>query len=165
MPVGAGLPTRPVSELHRRRHAALITDPPRGLEDGHHAAAVSDWSNEAEALLLRRETRVRVHEAIARLPSSHREVLLLRDLEELSTSETAALVGVSEAAVKIRLHRARQALRSLIEADLERPRPLPAAVPGRDPGVVAAARPPARMSSRHAHWARPGGPRLVGATS
>jgi len=60
-------------------------------------------------------TRAIVREAIDRLPDSYRAVLLLRDIEELSTEETAQSLGVTANAVKIRLHRARQALRGLLE--------------------------------------------------
>ena len=49
------------------------------------------------------------------LPESYRTVLLLRDIEELDTAETAQLLGVSENVVKVRLHRARQALRTLLD--------------------------------------------------
>jgi RNA polymerase sigma-70 factor (ECF subfamily) len=45
-------------------------------------------------------------------------VLLLRDIEELDTDETADLLGITPNAVKIRLHRARQALRTLLEQEL-----------------------------------------------
>jgi RNA polymerase sigma-70 factor (ECF subfamily) len=51
-------------------------------------------------------------------PESYRVVLLLRDIEELSTEETAAMLGVSDNAVKIRLHRARQALATLLQREL-----------------------------------------------
>jgi RNA polymerase sigma-70 factor (ECF subfamily) len=64
--------------------------------------------------LLARETRERVRAAIARLPESSRTVLLLRDIEELDTAEVARLLGITTAAVKTRLHRARQALRTLL---------------------------------------------------
>ena len=42
-------------------------------------------------------------------------VLLLRDIEELDTEEAAQMIGISSNAVKIRLHRARQALRTLLD--------------------------------------------------
>ena len=48
--------------------------------------------------------------AIAELPESYRTVLLLRDIEERSTREAADLLGITENALKLRLHRARQAL-------------------------------------------------------
>jgi RNA polymerase sigma-70 factor (ECF subfamily) len=52
------------------------------------------------------------------LPASYREVLKLRDIDELDTEETAELLCVSTNAVKVRLHRARQALRGLLEQEL-----------------------------------------------
>ena len=61
------------------------------------------------------ELRKLVRDSIERLPETYRTVLVLRDLEELSTEETAAMLGASPNAVKIRLHRARQALRGLLD--------------------------------------------------
>ena len=52
---------------------------------------------------------------IDRLPDSYRTVLLLRDIEDLDTAETASVLAIAEGAVKVRLHRARQALRALLE--------------------------------------------------
>src|SRR5207249_400700 len=73
------------------------------------------------------ELRQRVRAAIDQLPASYRQILLLRDIEQLDTEQTARLLGESVANVKTRLHRARQALRTslepLFEAPLERPRP------------------------------------------
>ena len=57
--------------------------------------------------------------SIDQLPESYRTVLLLRDIEELDTQETARLLELSPNAVKIRLHRARQALRGLLAPHLE----------------------------------------------
>ena len=51
---------------------------------------------------------------IDRLPETHPTVLLLRDIEELDTEETASALDITPNAVKIRLHRARQALRTLL---------------------------------------------------
>ncbi len=56
-----------------------------------------------------------VREGIGQLPETYRLVMLLRDIEGLDTKETAQLLGVSANAVKIRLHRARQALRELLD--------------------------------------------------
>lgn len=66
------------------------------------------------------ELRTRVRDCIEHLPEPHRTVLVLRDLEEHDTAETAARLGVTVNAVKIRLHRARQALRRrMVGARLE----------------------------------------------
>jgi RNA polymerase sigma-70 factor (ECF subfamily) len=61
-----------------------------------------------------------VRAAIDRLPASYRTVLLLRDIEELSTEETAQALGVTSNTVKIRLHRARQALLKLLTPSMVR---------------------------------------------
>lgn len=53
-----------------------------------------------------------VRRCIEALPEPHRSVLLLRELEQRNTAETAARLGITVNAVKIRLHRARHALRS-----------------------------------------------------
>ena len=61
------------------------------------------------------ERRQLVRDAIDRLPDSYRQILLLRDIEGLDTSETARLLNCSESNVKTRLHRARQALKTLLD--------------------------------------------------
>jgi RNA polymerase sigma-70 factor (ECF subfamily) len=93
---------------------------PAFIEDGHHVEQFSEWSLPADAKMLRHETRVRVRAAIERLPCSYRTVLLLRDIEELSTDEAADALGVNPNVVKIRLHRARQALLKLLEPHMRR---------------------------------------------
>jgi RNA polymerase sigma-70 factor (ECF subfamily) len=93
---------------------------PRFLEDGHHAQRPAEWPEPADALLERKEVREHVRSCIDRLPESYRTVLLLRDIEELDTSETARLLGIAENSVKVRLHRARQALRTLLEPRFRR---------------------------------------------
>ena len=59
-----------------------------------------------------------VHEKISRLSEDFRNVLLLRDIQQVSTAEAAKELDVSQTAVKTRLHRARQALRQLLEEEL-----------------------------------------------
>lgn len=56
-----------------------------------------------------------VHEAIAKLPEDYRMVITLRDIEEMSTIEVAQVLDISEGAVRVRLHRARQAMRKLLD--------------------------------------------------
>jgi RNA polymerase sigma-70 factor (ECF subfamily) len=88
---------------------------PRFLEDGHQVESSASWNEPADKVLERAEIRELVRSSIDRLPESYRVVLTLRDLEELSTEETAQLLEISPNAVKVRLHRARQALRTLID--------------------------------------------------
>jgi len=88
---------------------------PTFRDDGHSTVAFRAWDDGADERLVRRETREAVRAAIDRLPETYRTVLMLRDIEELDTREVAELLGVTSNAVKIRLHRARQALRELLD--------------------------------------------------
>ena len=107
----------------RRKPEESIEDLlPQFQADGHQVRhPTPEWEGSAETLLARKETRSIVRKAIDRLPDSYRAVLLLRDIEELSTEEAARSLGVTENAVKIRLHRARQALRGLLEPHFRGP--------------------------------------------
>ncbi len=87
---------------------------PRFLEDGHRADPAGAWSKSDDAVALH-ETREIVRRSIDQLPEIYRTVLLLRDIEEINTEETARLLGINANAVKTRLHRARQALRELLD--------------------------------------------------
>jgi RNA polymerase sigma-70 factor (ECF subfamily) len=58
-----------------------------------------------------------VRACIQQLPDNYREVLILRDIEELSTEETAKMLSMTQTAVKVRLHRARQALSTLLRKE------------------------------------------------
>lgn len=95
----------------RRRHPEEPIEPflPTFTDGGHHTRGVRAW-HASEAALDAQETRVAVRAAIAGLPESYRTVLLLRDIEEYTTHDVAMLMGVTTNAVKVRLHRARQAL-------------------------------------------------------
>ena len=86
--------------------------------DGEHREPIHPWVEPCEANLERQELQDLVHAAIARLPEDYRVILSLRDLEGLDTKETAHLLGISVDAVKTRLHRARQALRTLLDPHL-----------------------------------------------
>lgn len=107
----------------RRRPARSIEDfLPGFLEDGHQARPASPWKPTPEPGIQSSELRTLVRGAIDQLPDMHRVVLLLRDIEELDTQQTALYLGISESAVKTRLHRARQALREILDPAMrERP--------------------------------------------
>jgi RNA polymerase sigma-70 factor (ECF subfamily) len=68
-----------------------------------------------QEILENAELRARVTAGIDELPDSYRIVLQLRDIEGYTTGEVAALLKISEANVKVRLHRARAALKKLLE--------------------------------------------------
>ena len=63
----------------------------------------------------KKESQQIIRSKIESLPESYRNVLILRDIEELDTETVAVMLEVSPGAVKVRLHRARQALRALLE--------------------------------------------------
>ena len=73
----------------------------------------SDVCTESE--VIRREQISAVHTAIAKLPEEQREVIVLRELEGMSYTEIAAILGINEGTVKSRISRARQALKIFLE--------------------------------------------------
>jgi RNA polymerase sigma-70 factor (ECF subfamily) len=101
----------------RQRH------PERSIEDllphftdgEHQIDPPAPWKDTSEAILHQKESRELVTRSIDQLPETYRTVLVLRDIEGLDTEETAELLGTSAGVVKTRLHRARQALRTLLD--------------------------------------------------
>jgi len=84
-----------------------------------HAHPVGAWSANPEEAVLQRERREVLRNELATLPTEYRTVVALRDLQGLSSEEAAEILGISPAAVKSRLHRARLALRGKLAAHLE----------------------------------------------
>lgn len=102
----------------KRRPEESIDDLlPTFQADGHQTTESRDWS---DAIFERKETAAMVRLAIAQLPDLYRVVLTLRDIEERDTMETAAALGTTTTVVKVRLHRARQALRTLLDREFQR---------------------------------------------
>jgi RNA polymerase sigma-70 factor (ECF subfamily) len=99
----------------RRRTVSLDDLLPAFDEHGRRGRPVSPRVSAAENQLVSAETRAQVRACIDRLPDPYRTVLVLRDIEEFDTDQTAARLDSTPGAVKTRLHRARQALRSLLE--------------------------------------------------
>jgi len=83
--------------------------------DGHRAGdrtyLLADWSQNPEEELLAGERRQALEQAIDSLPDHYRAVLVLRDVEDLSNEEVAAILAEPVSSVKSRLHRARMVLR------------------------------------------------------
>ncbi len=71
----------------------------------------TDWKPNPEQLLAQSELKTILDNAARALPTTFRTVFFLRDVEGLSTAETAELLGLTESAVKARLFRARLQLR------------------------------------------------------
>jgi RNA polymerase sigma-70 factor (ECF subfamily) len=98
----------------RKPEQSIETLLPAFLDDGHHEERFKSWDEPIDKIMERKEARDLVRRQIDALPESYRTVLVLRDIEGLDTEETANMLGLSVNATKIRLHRARQALRSLL---------------------------------------------------
>lgn len=83
------------------------------------SALLREWREVPSEALERKEVREILQEAIRNLPPIYREVLLLRDVEELSIEETAAALTISTATVKVRLHRARMMMQKQLAPQLK----------------------------------------------
>ncbi len=93
---------------------------PNFLEDGHMTNLAAPWRKAGEDEVEIAQLRGLLLQKAQQLPDSFRNVLLLRDIEGLDTEEAAQLLEISTAAVKTRLHRARLALRELLDPHLRR---------------------------------------------
>jgi RNA polymerase sigma-70 factor, ECF subfamily len=102
----------------RRKPMRAIEDLlPRFNEVGHVANRGPNLPS-GDEVLRSEETRALVRAKIDELPDDYRIVLVLRDIEGLDTQQTATYLDITSAAVKTRLHRARQALRTLLAEEL-----------------------------------------------
>jgi RNA polymerase sigma-70 factor (ECF subfamily) len=91
-------------KLRGRRRGRLVP-----LDDSHAPVCRPE-----DDCLSRAEVAERVRACIDRLPPAYRTVIRLRDIEGVGTAEAAGRLGTNEGAVKVRLHRARQALKALL---------------------------------------------------
>jgi len=131
--------------LMKRRRSIFAPDHELSLEQYMHPGASADGSTmerqvaiigeDPEAEVYRREMSSALARAIQTLPTSYRSVILLRDIEELSTEEASEILEVSVDNVKQRLHRGRIALKKALEQELRASNPPP------PPLVANAARP------------------------
>jgi len=105
----------------RNRHPEVGVDEvePNALNDavaesGQTVRGNADWATRADEQMQSQQLRQHIQKSVDALPEGLRTVFLLRDVEELSTEDTAELLGLSVPAVKTRLHRARLVLREEI---------------------------------------------------
>jgi RNA polymerase sigma-70 factor, ECF subfamily len=112
--------------MHRRTKARRTADPlddflPRFDAKGRHVATPAELQVAARAdeLLDRQFLAEKARDGIARLPELYREAFVLRDLEEMSTSDVARTLGIAPAAVRQRVHRARLMLRGYLSSLVE----------------------------------------------
>jgi len=91
--------------------------PTRSLDDAE-SGQLPDPAPQPDAVVHARQIGMALSRAIAALPPEQREVLVLRDVENLSAEEAAAVIGIEVGALKSRLHRARMAMRELLASEL-----------------------------------------------
>jgi RNA polymerase sigma-70 factor, ECF subfamily len=88
-------------------------------DDGRTKLEIADWSGLPDRGVLQTELKRVLDDAIESLPEIYKSVILMRDVEELSTLETSQILDLSEDVVKTRLHRARLAVRQKLDAYLQ----------------------------------------------
>jgi RNA polymerase sigma-70 factor (ECF subfamily) len=103
-----------------RRHLYESVDEPRAGEDGEYFPKdFADWREVPSEALQRKELREALKRAIASLPLKYREVLILRDVQQLRIEEAAQILGITEGSVKTRLLRARLQLRDALAPGID----------------------------------------------
>jgi RNA polymerase sigma-70 factor (ECF subfamily) len=98
----------------RRRETSLEDASPRYGETGEIAEPIDDWSRRVDDDVIDRDLARHAAKAVDALPEAYRTVFILRELEDLSSAETAEILSLSVPTVKTRLHRARLALRKAL---------------------------------------------------
>lgn len=106
-----------VDRLRQRKPEVTLADE---VDDGRLPAPIHlvDWTQWPEQLLSDAEITAELDKAIAALPEKFRVVFVLREVEGLSTEETAQIIGLTLSATKVRLHRARLFLREQLTQSL-----------------------------------------------
>jgi RNA polymerase sigma-70 factor (ECF subfamily) len=96
-----------------------LDDEPQTEEGDFYPRDYADWRPIPSEFLEQNEIRKALHDAINALSPSYREVLILRDVQHLSIKETTTILGITEASVKTRLHRARLQMRDALAPGLD----------------------------------------------
>jgi RNA polymerase sigma-70 factor, ECF subfamily len=109
--------------LRKRRPNQISLDEPVEGEDDLMPREIKDWGPSPEQRYAQSELHGILDHAIDQLDPDFRTVFVLRDIEELSTEETAAIVGISVPAVKSRLLRARLKLRQKLDRHMRDRKP------------------------------------------
>jgi len=108
------------TRLREEKRATFDSLDDHDAEDGDYTpAALTDWREVPSEALERQEIRALMRQAIANLPPRFREVVILRDMQELSVNETSEALGISISLVKVRLHRARLLLQKRLAPQLK----------------------------------------------
>jgi RNA polymerase sigma-70 factor, ECF subfamily len=109
------------TSLKKRRRSKFAPEPELSLDElarpdeAETLEQVPEWARMPLEQLLNEELLETLNQAIWSLPEKYRIVVILRDVEEFSTEETAQILNLSPANVKVRLHRARLYLRDRLK--------------------------------------------------
>jgi len=102
-----------------RRRRQLEQEGVAVLDDYREALMRGSASEGADVTVAREQIRKRLEQAVADLPETFRSVFVLRDIEGLSSEETAEILEVPVATVKTRLHRSRRRLQEMLAPELK----------------------------------------------
>lgn len=102
-------------KYRKRRDGHVSLEQSQSSNENSETMQLPDWSQQPVKDLLDSETREIMAEGIQRLPEELRTVFVLRDVQDMSNAEVAEVLGLSIAAVKSRLHRARRSLRDWLD--------------------------------------------------
>lgn len=100
-----------IDRLRKRQPLFTLVDDNAAADDLPMPAILTDWREAPETWLASNELSVELDQAIASLPAKLKAVFILREIEGIATEECAQVLGISESAAKVRLHRARLLLR------------------------------------------------------
>jgi RNA polymerase sigma-70 factor (ECF subfamily) len=105
--------------LRQRSPRIAIDDVADTIQADEMPQHLTPWTLDPATAALNSELRATLEQALMALPETLRVVFVLRDIQGLSTEETAAMLGLGESAVKVRLHRARLRLRELLSTYMQ----------------------------------------------
>jgi RNA polymerase sigma-70 factor, ECF subfamily len=100
---------------------AASSDP--GEEKAFRPRQFADWRELPSDIVEQAEVRNAIWKALGELPDIYREVFVLRDMQHLDVAETAQVLGITQSAVKTRLHRARLMMRESLTPMFAKPKP------------------------------------------
>lgn len=109
--------------LHERRHVPVEVSEfednnGRFAQDGHWVTPPVHWSDEVLERITAPEVAARIRQLIDQLPRAQRQVVTLRDVEGLSSDEVCEILRITEGNQRVRLHRARTRIRTLLEQEV-----------------------------------------------
>jgi len=115
--IGIGINLARSSRRKTSRYDTLAEEDMERLQPSFRMGSYTEEYNpwRPDAVAEKSQRREIVHRAIEQLSDTYREIIILRDIEQLDTSETAQALDITEGAARVRLHRARQALRALLD--------------------------------------------------